>query len=315
MILIWGLIEDDTTRSVYERLVRRGAPAFALNHARVDDTDLRLTTAPVPVYDLTYEGTPLRLDEVTAAYLRPFDFRDYSERPAHETDDRTVSHGDLVHHLMSCWADHAPGVIINRPAAEATNQSTLLQAGLIRSSGFRTPASLVTNDRDRAAAFRATHRHVIYKSMSSVRRVVKALEDADLLADRGPLGLVLFQQRIFGRQVRVHVVADRTFACLVTSEATDYRYGPASLSAFDLPDRVAARTVSLCRTLGLVLAGIDFILTPDGDWYCLEVDPNPAFAYYDIGPGRIADAVADVLAGSLAVPPALTAPRPASDRT
>jgi D-alanine-D-alanine ligase-like ATP-grasp enzyme len=39
--------------------------------------------------------------------------------------------------------------------------------------------------------------------------------------------------------------------------------------------------LSLARTLGLPLAGIDLI-SPDPDsWYCLEVNPSPAFGYFE----------------------------------
>ena len=62
----------------------------------------------------------------------------------------------------------------------------------------------------------------------------------------------------------------------------------------ELPPEVARKAVLLTRQLGLYLAGLDFVVTPAGDWYCLEANPNPAFACF-AGAAGIADAVAGML--------------------
>ncbi len=59
-----------------------------------------------------------------------------------------------------------------------------------------------------------------------------------------------------------------------------------------LPEDIAERCVALAAQLRLVLSGIDLIATGD-DYYCLEVNPNPAFSYFDVSTDRtIARAVA-----------------------
>jgi hypothetical protein len=32
--------------------------------------------------------------------------------------------------------------------------------------------------------------------------------------------------------------------------------------------------------MGLLVAGIDLRCTPEGQWFCFEVNPSPAFTYY-----------------------------------
>ena len=88
--------------------------------------------------------------------------------------------------------------------------------------------------------------------------------------------------------------ADRTFACAVETEGVDYRYAPARLYAVALPAEVAERCVALASRLGLLLAGIDLIDGEDGEWYCLEANPSPAFSAFDRN-GAIAGAVAELL--------------------
>ena len=54
----------------------------------------------------------------------------------------------------------------------------------------------------------------------------------------------------------------------------------------------------LSQGLGLAFAGIDLKITPDNRVFCFEVNPSPAFSYYEANTGQpIARAVAHYLAG------------------
>ena len=67
----------------------------------------------------------------------------------------------------------------------------------------------------------------------------------------------------------------------------------------ELPDELAERCLRLAQALGLAFAGIDLKLTPDRQVYCFEVNPSPAFSYYEAHTGQpIAHAVARYLAGT-----------------
>ena len=75
---------------------------------------------------------------------------------------------------------------------------------------------------------------------------------------------------------------------------------PAGLVSTELPDAVAARSRRLASALGLPVAGIDLRVTPAGEWYCFEVNPSPAFSYYESATGQpIAAAVAGLLTAAL----------------
>ena len=67
----------------------------------------------------------------------------------------------------------------------------------------------------------------------------------------------------------------------------------ASRIAFFLEERCRV----LAASLGLLLAGIALRLTAQGEWYCFEVNPSPAFTYYASSTNQpIAQAVARMLA-------------------
>jgi glutathione synthase/RimK-type ligase-like ATP-grasp enzyme len=198
----------------------------------------------------------------------------------------------MVHHLVSTWAEYTPALVISRPSAEGTNRSKLYQATEILACGFRYPESLVTNDPAEIRNFARRRRRVIYKSMSNVRSIVKALSIDDLEGKK--LGPVFFQHLIEGQNVRVHVVGEDCFACAIDTDGVDYRYASSYMRPVQLPPEVRNKAVALTRKLQLVLAGIDLILADTGDWYCLEVNPNPGFASFHDG-DLIADAVAHLL--------------------
>jgi glutathione synthase/RimK-type ligase-like ATP-grasp enzyme len=58
--------------------------------------------------------------------------------------------------------------------------------------------------------------------------------------------------------------------------------------------------VSLSSSLDLPVSGIDLKITPDNQVYCFEINPSPAFSYYEYETGQpIAENIAKYLAGIL----------------
>jgi glutathione synthase/RimK-type ligase-like ATP-grasp enzyme len=186
-----------------------------------------------------------------------------------------------------------------------SNLSKPFQAQLIRRFGFEVPETLITNDPELVKAFRARHQRIIYKSISGVRSIVQTFNDADM--DR--LESIRwcptqFQAFVDGTNVRVHTVGQKVFATAISTDATDYRYAHrqggkrAELRAVELSDHLAEMCVKLSAGLGLAFAGIDLKVTQDNRVYCFEVNPNPAFSYYEANTGQpIAQAIAAYLAG------------------
>jgi hypothetical protein len=193
--------------------------------------------------------------------------------------------------------------VVNRPVVGWENSSKLLQAFQLQRFGFEVPPSLSTSIAGDYRRFRE-NTQTIYKSNSSVRSVVDdvtGIEEERLpLLRRCP---VLFQHRVVGIDVRVHVVGTQVFGVGIDSDAVDYRYVRrqgtyARMSAHDVPAEIAELCVAFAAEYGLCIAGFDFKLDEAGTWYCLEMNPWPGFeAYDDVLGGRIAQAVLDVLGG------------------
>jgi glutathione synthase/RimK-type ligase-like ATP-grasp enzyme len=101
------------------------------------------------------------------------------------------------------------------------------------------------------------------------------------------------------------VVGDEVFACEVVSEADDYRYAAwqgaqVKIRSYNLPADCADRCRALAAAMKLLVAGVDLRRTPDGRWYCFEVNPSPGFTYYQAETKQpIGEAIAQLLiAGS-----------------
>ena len=201
--------------------------------------------------------------------------------------------------MLWSLADVANALVLNRPSAMQSNHSKPYQSQLIEEQGFRVPETLITTDISAAHRFWKKHGEVIYKSISGNRSIVSKLheEHAERMNNLRWCP-TQFQRRIRGVDYRVHIVGTRLFASQILSEAVDYRYSPACIEACELPDDVAERCLRLSQVLDLNLAGLDLLKTPEGEWYCFEINPSPAYSYYESATGQLISlAIANLLAG------------------
>jgi hypothetical protein len=288
MIAVCGVPSDPPTALVITALHRIGLAHVVLHQRRFEETsvDIEVSGGKVRGHIACDPGyPPVDCSEVTGIYSRLMDWRLLPEvrDGSHETAQRCRA----WHEALSNWTEIAPGCVMNRAVASATNRSKPYQSQLIRQAGFSVPDTLVTNDPELVMDFRAQHGRLIYKSISAVRSVVSELDDdaaQRLFLIRGCP--VQFQRYVPGINVRVHVVAQNVLATRVETDQVDYRYvqergGRTEFHTWELPADLAERCLKLVRGLGLVLAGVDLILTDDGEAYCLEVNPNPGFSCYE----------------------------------
>jgi glutathione synthase/RimK-type ligase-like ATP-grasp enzyme len=307
MILICGIPSESPVRLVTSRLEEMGADFILLNQrdfAQCDiwfEIDRGEVRGELRIADRTYN-----LQEFTGVYPRMMDDRQLPELEDEPAASPMRIHCRAFHDTLIRWMEIAPALVINRCAPMASNSSKPYQAQLIRKQGFLVPETLITNDPDLVRAFRATRGRIIYKSISAVRSIVQELEDKD--DER--LELIRwcptqFQAYVEGVNLRVHTIGGEVFPTAIESDATDYRYAarqvgaPAGLREVALSDELADRCLRLTASLGLELAGIDLKITPTDEVYCFEVNPSPAFSYYESNAGQpISLAVARCLANA-----------------
>jgi hypothetical protein len=309
VILLCGIPSEAPLAMVRERLDELGASYAVFNQRRFAETDLDFELEGTAVRgELRLDGRRLPLESIDAVYLRLMDDQRLPELQTEPAASPARARCRALHEALVRWAELAPGRVVNRVRPMGSNFSKPYQAQLIREHGLAVPQTLVTNDPELVLAFRARHARLVYKSISGVRSIVQTLEPADLeRLEQIRWCPTQFQQFVDGTHVRVHVVGDEVFATALESEVTDYRYAQADgadapeLRPVELADALAERCVALARSLDLPFAGIDLKRDHDGEIYCFEVNPCPAFSYYEHATGQpIALTLARYLAGERA---------------
>jgi glutathione synthase/RimK-type ligase-like ATP-grasp enzyme len=300
LVLLWGILEDNTLSTVYDALQRANTPVIFIDQYDLLSTkiELQVSSDGVVGFLRSAANQVIDLGLITGAYLRPYNL--YQLVDITNTD--VWQHAINVDESLSCWAELTNALVINKTRAMTSNNSKPYQAAQIQSSGFEVPDTLITTDPKAALKFWRQQGAVIYKSISSTRSIVSRLtsEHIDRLADVVWCP-TQFQQYIPGIDYRVHVVGDEVFACQIISKADDYRYAARQGESIhiipsDLPEDISYKCKALTKEMGLIVAGLDLRITPDDKWYCFEVNPSPAFTYYQqTSEHAIDEAIANLL--------------------
>jgi glutathione synthase/RimK-type ligase-like ATP-grasp enzyme len=294
MIVFYGHIDDAPLRAAVDAAAHQG-----VEHVIVDQAQLAFAELVVDIGSARMRacGMDVELEAVDAVYARPLAL------------PQAGAHAERFHALFLEWLDDAGCLVVNPPSAMRSNASKPFQIQLIAAAGLAVPETLVTNRPDEVRDFQRRHGRVIYKSTSGIRSIVRELDEAAAeRLDRVRALPTQFQALVEGVDVRVHVVGDRCFAAEIATAATDYRYAQrdghvVDVRAIELPAAIEARCVALARELGLPLCGIDLRRRPDGEHVCFEVNPMPAFSYFEQAADQpIAAALVELMAGGMVAP-------------
>lgn len=147
----------------------------------------------------------------------------------------------------------------------------------LRAAGFTAPRSLSTNDPAVAKRFIEEVGEAVMKPAVGVGSTRLVGDDDLARLDELRLCPTLFQQRIVGPTIRIHVVGGHMLLALeIDSGGTiDSRTGAKSFEPIDLPESEARAVADATRFLGLHYAAWDGILDADGRLSLLDCNPGP----------------------------------------
>jgi hypothetical protein len=220
----------------------------------------------------------------------------------------------------------AMGMLASLPAFHVDREKHLrhaehkqLQLRVARDVGMDVPRTLITNDAAALREFAAgTPGGIVTKMLSSfaitsdgTEKVVftTALTAADLEnLDDLRWSPMTFQELLpKALELRVTVVGERVMAAAVDSarhrgaEVDWRRLGPSlqdQWRPYSLPAALESQVLALMDVFQLNYGALDFILTPEGRWVFLEINPAGEFFWLDpVLDGAISGALADVLLG------------------
>ena len=286
MVLLLGLPGETPLSQVHAALMQLGHETALIDQRAILETKIDVTFGSEAKGNIRIGDQAIDLGRVTAVYQRSYGLDQLPVLQGLDRQGPEWSHAIKLTEILSTWTELSPTLVVNRLSAMASNGSKPYQARIIQAHGFHIPETLVTTDPEAVREFWLRHGTVIYKSISGVRSIVSRLT-ASHIERLSSLSWcpTQFQQYIPGIDYRVHVVGEETFAAEIISEADDYRYAGrmglnAKFTACDIPGDVAERCCSLAKALGLDVAGIDLRYHPADRWTCFEVNPSPAFSYY-----------------------------------
>ena len=299
MILLCGIPSEPPLALLLRELSELRAQVAIFNQRRFDGATLEFRVAKGAIrggFEIERDLYPL--EAMQAVYARLMDDADLPELRDEPADSARRRRCAELHARLLEWLEITPALVVTRAGPNASNGSKTYQAAVAAAHGFVVPKTLVTSDPDAALAFRKDVGRVVYKSVSGIRSIVSEFGEDDLLRLEAIRWCpVQFQEAVDGLDVRVHVVGEAVFATAVASTDVDYRYGQAELTPFELPRDLAHRCIALARALDIPFAGIDLRISPSGGVYCFEVNPSPAYSFYEVATGQpIARALALLLA-------------------
>jgi glutathione synthase/RimK-type ligase-like ATP-grasp enzyme len=226
--------------------------------------------------------------------------RKFAEMGARRALDALMAVGDFV------W--------INHPERNRLANSKPAQLYMARHVGLDIPSTAITNDPEEVRSFIAKlDGKTVYKSLSQnldielgkalFTGVLTDTEQANLDLIRPTPGI--FQELVpKSYEVRTTVVGRKLFSARIDSQAhvetkIDWRHLPFEVDdqPIDLPSEVEGKVHAFMDAFGLVYGAFDFIVTPDGRYVFLEVNPAGQYMWVEAKTGlEITAALVDSLA-------------------
>jgi glutathione synthase/RimK-type ligase-like ATP-grasp enzyme len=206
--------------------------------------------------------------------------------------------------LQRLWVSH--------PFNLRRGEVKALQLAEAAKAGLKVPQTLISNDPAKATRF--------VGALSNAECAIKPLIAIGVTDEQGyrlpltttlpaghplesielaPTMLQPYVEKAF--ELRCVVIADRIFCAKLDSQADDksridWRGGDPKHEIFTLPDHVAASIHRLMDSFELNFASLDMIVTPEGEYVFLELNPNGQWLWleYELGLPLVAT-MADLL--------------------
>lgn len=277
-------------------LLERGLPYFRLNSEDLSEADYSVQFSTDSAESVvTVFGRSLELDTVASVWFR----RQFSPRTAHAVApaQSRFADGELSALIEGLLPRHASRWI-DDPDRVRLAERKLYQLRCANALGIRFPNTIVSSDIGELRAFAEAHSTgVVCKPMfrglfqsgtelrSAYTRIASPAE-FDALKDTRVFPTLLQQFIPKGRDLRVTVIGRSYFGVEIETDdgAVDWRLPDATARCRPIPIDSAIESAcrSLLEHLGLTCGAFDFALSPEGQWYFLEVNPVGEWAWLDI---------------------------------
>ena len=322
MILLVTSCEDLTTDYLIRRLDDRGLDYFRFNTEEILSTyEISLSISKTNV-DFSITDTrrefELKRSDIRAAYFRrpgtPTILDDNIEKEQKFFDVR-----ELEETLRSIWRAIPRNRWLNHPENIWLANNKFKQLMIARDLGFTIPETLISSRPADLLRFAKAHGNLIVKA---VKNGFFNTDSSSSIMFTSPLGATELEAIAAGPKLvpsivqpelkkecdlRVTVVGQAVFPVALLSQqypetSTDWRTWDITEGVylihqrFDLPNPIRQLCLDLNQRLGLNFSCIDLVLTKDGNFVFLEINPNGQWAWIESMVGiPVRDAIIDHL--------------------
>ena len=306
---------EPTADVLLAELRKRGVPCLRWNLDRYpSDSSLTFRVSGDGMdIDIKSDGRRVRVSDVASIWSRGF-------RPTGIPDslaeaDRVFAQTE-AQRAIDALLTLGPPVWINHPQCNARANSKPAQLALASATGFHIPETIISNDPEEIRTFlTATSGPHVFKALSQTLDLApgKALYTGLIGKEEAKtLDFIRLTPGIFQRlvakdyELRITVVGTSIFAGRINSQVNseteiDWRHRPFDIEnePADIPIAISDGILSMMRTFGLIYGAFDFIVTPEGRYVFLEVNPAGQYLWVETQTGM---PITSALANELSAP-------------
>jgi len=317
-VLIITNDHDEHASAVIEELYRRDVPVFRFHPEEFPDSaSISIQVDGGRVHgELRNAHHRLDLDDVCAAWYRRS--RNLFREPPSTTSERLDEYVRAqCNATLSALCDSLQTLWVSQPYRLRRAEVKALQLVYANNAGLITPQTLISNDPARAQAFvdALGDRECAIKPLMAIgvtdekgyRLPLTTTLPPGYSLDSVALAPNMFQPYIDKAfELRCVVIGDKIFAAKLHSQASettrkdwragDWRGTELEQEVFELPASVRLSIHRLMDSFELNFASLDMIVTPDGEFVFLELNPNGQWLWLEIDLGLpLVAAMADLL--------------------
>lgn len=233
-----------------------------------------------------------------------------------ETVDETIWRNEWNRSLLGLYYALSQHPWISPLPLAIRCENKLYQWSLARELGLKVPLTLTSNIKQELedfcksvasqVAFKLLHQDIYRTDQGVVGHYTNKINLNDLakFAETGENPITVQEYIDKAYEVRWTVVGDRHFLCRIESQVSDStkvdwrRYDLPRTPHYSMepPEFVRVQVDKLMEVLGLLYGALDFIVTPSGEWYFLEVNSMGQWLWIEDLTGLpITAALADLL--------------------
>lgn len=210
---------------------------------------------------------------------------------------------EYISHESQFFVDSLPQVLnvlwVSNPDAISVASRKSYQLIMARKIGFQIPSSIIGNSQSQTRSFLdSLDAKIAVKTLGMPHIAVRTETEEDTLIlytrckDKDEIlslaGSIcncptIFQQYIQKEfELRITVVGNKIFPCAIYSQQSErtredwrrYDIPNTPHKVHELPLNIETKCIALVRELGLMFGCIDMVVTPNGEYVFLEINPN-----------------------------------------